>query len=104
VVSFRSSLETCGMRVERTADISANILEAMKEHGGRRLAMFQQSLPPLFVRWFQEFAGNADSVVYRRFTQKTVYYFSCVLRKAARPGPRAPSPGAPGARTAWGGT
>jgi SAM-dependent methyltransferase len=79
---FRSCLHGCGMDIEREDDISANIVEAMRQDGLRRLAMFQRTLPSVFVRWFREFAGDADSAVFRRFKESVAHYIGCVLAKA----------------------
>lgn len=89
---FRSSLRGCGMGIERDEDISENILEALRRDGLRRLALFQRTLPAFTVRWFREFAGDRDSVIFRRFTQRSIRYFLCVLAKPAVPDVRPSNP------------
>jgi hypothetical protein len=78
---FHVSLKSSGMTVEKGGDISRNVIAAMQRDSARRIALFKSTLPRSLVRYFQEFAGNDESVIYRKFVKQRTQYFSYVLRK-----------------------
>jgi ubiquinone/menaquinone biosynthesis C-methylase UbiE len=78
---FHSSVEACGLRIERRVDITRNVSEAVRVDGARRVAFFHRTLPRFFARYFEEFAGNEGTAFYRRLVSGKVFYYSYLLRK-----------------------
>ena len=80
VRSFHASLRSSGMKIEAGGDITRNVVAAMESDSPRRIAHFRHTMLAPLVRYFQEFAGNPESVIYRKFREGRAYYFSYLLR------------------------
>ena len=78
--SFHESLRNSGMRIEAGGDITRNVIAAVEADSGRRMAHFRKTVVGPLVKYFQEFAGNEESVIYHKFLDGRTAYFSYLLR------------------------
>jgi SAM-dependent methyltransferase len=81
VESFHASLKNSGMSIEEGGDITGNVLSAMRLDSARRIGLFRKTLPSPLVRFFQEFAGNQDSRIFRKFDDRRIFYYGYMLKK-----------------------
>jgi SAM-dependent methyltransferase len=79
---FHESLSKSGMRIVGGGDITQNVVSAMRQDSARRIAFFKRTLLAPLVRYFQEFAGNEESRIFRKFETKRIFYYSYLLRRA----------------------
>jgi SAM-dependent methyltransferase len=82
VRSFHASLDRSGMRIEEGGDITPNVVSAMISDSARRIRFFRKTLLAPLVHFFQEFAGNEESRIYRKFQERRIHYYGYLLRKA----------------------
>ncbi len=82
VEPFHAALRRSGMEIEAGGDITKNVIAALRSDGRRRLDLFRKTLLSPLLRYFQEFAGNEESSIFRKFAEKRIFYFSYLLRRA----------------------
>jgi SAM-dependent methyltransferase len=79
---FHSLLKNSGMEIEEGGDITPNVITAMRRDSARRIELFRKTLFAPLVMFFQEFAGNEESRIFRKFEDRRVFYYGYLLRKA----------------------
>ena len=70
-----------GMTVIMEADITANVVEAMKLDHDHKLIRIRASAPKLLVKPFQEYAGLKGSKIYTKFRTGEARYLAFVMEK-----------------------
>jgi len=70
-----------GMAILEREDITANVLEALRQDSERRLALIERSVNRRLVGTFREFAAIAGSDVFDGFKNGTATYVRYVLQK-----------------------
>jgi SAM-dependent methyltransferase len=81
VEEFHAAVAASQMRIERRADITRNVMEAVRRDGARRVEHFERTLPRPLARFFREFAGSEGTIFHRKLVRGEVLYFSYILRK-----------------------
>ena len=70
-----------GMSIRETQDITANVLEALRQDSERKLELIQRSVNKRFVGAFRQFAAIKGSAVFAGFENGTTRYLRYLLQK-----------------------
>ena len=76
-----TQLAETGMTVLEQQDITANVLEALRQDSARKLALIERSVNKRLVGTFEQFAAIEGSEVYDGFKHGTTRYLRYVLQK-----------------------
>jgi ubiquinone/menaquinone biosynthesis C-methylase UbiE len=70
-----------GMALLESQDITANVIEALRQESERKLRLIERSVHRRLVRTFQEFAAIEGSLVFDDFTNGRTVYHRYALQK-----------------------
>ena len=74
-------LKDSGMTILKRREITTNVVKALSEDHDRRMELISRDVPGFFKSQFREFAGVKDSVVYKKFKNRDIVYYSYILQK-----------------------
>ncbi len=78
---LHTQLAETGMTVLERQDVTANVLEAMRQDSARKLALIERSVKKPLLGTFRQFAGIEGSEIFAGFQNGTARYVRYVLRK-----------------------
>jgi ubiquinone/menaquinone biosynthesis C-methylase UbiE len=76
-------LHACDLLVEEVADITINVLTALRLDNGRKLSLIDAMIPRIFRRPFYVFAGMEGTTNYAGFQSGKLRYLSARLIKSS---------------------
>lgn len=74
-------LESCGLRIETSRDISQNVVWALDKDHERRASLIARNTPAFLRSAFAEFAGTKGSDRYAAFASGEIQYWSFLLER-----------------------
>ena len=74
-------MEETGMVILENQDVTANVLEALRQDSERKLALIERSVNKRLVGTFRQFAAIEGSEVFDSFKTGTAIYLRYVLQK-----------------------
>lgn len=83
IESWRKLLETSGMKMIQSREITGNVLAALDADNDRKMKLIEETVPKLLVKSFLDFAGMKGSTVYEYFRTREMQYFLFVLKKTS---------------------
>lgn len=78
---LEAQMAETGMTILEKQDITANVLEALRQDSQRKLALIERSVSKRLVGTFEQFAAIEGSEVYDGFKTGTTRYLRYVLQK-----------------------
>ena len=82
VTTLREQFNACGLTVEKEADITTNVLAALRLDNARKLELIDTWIPRVFHRPFRVFAGIAGTRNYAGLESGKLRYLSAQLAKS----------------------
>jgi SAM-dependent methyltransferase len=78
---LRQQIEETGLTVLQHQDVTANVLEALRQDSRRKLALIERSVNKRLVGTFRQFAAIEGSDVFQGFENRTAIYLRYALQK-----------------------
>jgi ubiquinone/menaquinone biosynthesis C-methylase UbiE len=81
---LRECVAGSGLEVLEQEDITAAVVESLRQDSWRKVALIERSVSKLLRYTFQEFAAVEGSGIYRAFQDRSAIYLRYVLKKSGK--------------------